>query len=135
MRFLFIVQGEGRGHMTQAISLADMLRSEGHEVAHVMVGKSIRREIPQFFFQKIKAEVSTFESPNFVMDSSNRKIHIGKTIIYNAFKLRTFLKSLRFINRHVKQSKPDVIVNFYDLLAGLYAACYRPRASYIVIGY
>ena len=26
MRFLFIVQGEGRGHLTQALTLEDMLR-------------------------------------------------------------------------------------------------------------
>ena len=28
MKFLFIVQGEGRGHLTQAITLEDMLQSE-----------------------------------------------------------------------------------------------------------
>ena len=32
MRFLFIVQGEGRGHLTQALTLEDMLRRNGHEV-------------------------------------------------------------------------------------------------------
>jgi uncharacterized protein (TIGR00661 family) len=135
MKFLFLVQGEGRGHMTQAISLADMLKSEGHEVVHVLVGKSKRREIPQFFYQKIRTEVSTFESPNFVMDKANRKISIGKTIVFNTFKLFTFLKSLSFIHKIVKQSKPDVIINFYDLLGGLYSICYRPKAEFIVIGH
>jgi uncharacterized protein (TIGR00661 family) len=135
MKFVFIVQGEGRGHMTQAISLADMLRSEGHEVLHVLVGKSKRREIPQFFFQKINSEVTPFESPNFVMDSSNKKIHIGKTMLFNVFKLRTFIKSMGIIQTKVKESKPDVIVNFYDLLGGLYSLCYRPKSNYIVIGH
>jgi hypothetical protein len=31
-KFLFIIQGEGRGHLTQAISLAQLLRDNGHEV-------------------------------------------------------------------------------------------------------
>ena len=31
MKVLFIVQGEGRGHLTQAISMEDMLRRNGHE--------------------------------------------------------------------------------------------------------
>ena len=44
LRFLFIVQGEGRGHLTQALSLADMLRRHGHEVVEVLVGKSHGRE-------------------------------------------------------------------------------------------
>ena len=32
MKFLFIVQGEGRGHLTQAITLEEMLLRNGHEV-------------------------------------------------------------------------------------------------------
>lgn len=39
MKYLFIVQGEGRGHLTQAISLSQMLRRHGHEVVEVLVGK------------------------------------------------------------------------------------------------
>ena len=39
MKFLFIVQGEGRGHLTQAITLEDMLQRNGHEVVEVLVVK------------------------------------------------------------------------------------------------
>ena len=35
MKFLFIVQGEGRGHLTQAITLEEILRRNGHEVVAV----------------------------------------------------------------------------------------------------
>ena len=31
MKVLFIVQGEGRGHLTQAITLEEILRRNGHE--------------------------------------------------------------------------------------------------------
>ena len=31
MKFLFIVQGEGRGHLTQAITLEEILLRNGHE--------------------------------------------------------------------------------------------------------
>ena len=43
MKFLFIVQGEGRGHFTQAITLEEMLLRNGHEVVEVLVGKSSTR--------------------------------------------------------------------------------------------
>ena len=46
---MFIVQGEGRGHLTQAISLAAMLQRHGHEVAETLVGKSQAREVPDFW--------------------------------------------------------------------------------------
>ena len=45
MKYLFIVQGEGRGHLTQAISLSQMLRRQGHEVVEVLVGTRSYRQI------------------------------------------------------------------------------------------
>ena len=49
MKVLFIVQGEGRGHLTQAITLEEILRRNGHEVVEVLVGKSNTRRLPGFF--------------------------------------------------------------------------------------
>ena len=40
MRYLFIIQGEGRGHLTQAMTLERLLTSHGHEVVKMLVGKS-----------------------------------------------------------------------------------------------
>ena len=48
MKFLFIVQGEGRGHLTQAITLEEILLRNGHEVVEVLVGKSSSRRLPDF---------------------------------------------------------------------------------------
>ena len=38
MKILFIIQGEGRGHLTQALSLRQKLMAEGHEIVGVLVG-------------------------------------------------------------------------------------------------
>jgi uncharacterized protein (TIGR00661 family) len=135
MKYLFIVQGEGRGHMTQAIALSAMLREAGHEVVQVLVGKSSRREVPSFFYDKIQAPVGLFESPNFVMDAKGVKIQISKTIFVNTAKVGTFIRSLKYINKTVKETQPDVIVNFYELLCGLYSLIYRPKQQIIAIGH
>ena len=63
MKILFIVQGEGRGHLTQAISMERLLRSNGHEVVEVLVGKSESRRLPGFFIRNIQAPVKQFISP------------------------------------------------------------------------
>ena len=42
MKFLFIVQGEGRGHLTQAITLEEILRRNGHEVVVKVVRAACR---------------------------------------------------------------------------------------------
>lgn len=135
MRFLFLVQGEGRGHMTQALSFAEMLAANGHELVAVGIGKSKRRQIPDFFLQGINCPIERFESPNFVCDKEQKKILIAKTIIYNLKKSRTYWKSIQTIQKLIDQHKPDVILNFYELLGGLHHLIFWPRQRYWVIGH
>jgi uncharacterized protein (TIGR00661 family) len=135
MKFLFIVQGEGRGHMTQAISMFEMLESKGHDVCAVCIGKSERREIPKFVKASISTKIQLFESPNFITDKNNKGIKLSRTIIYNLSNFFRFSKSLQKIHELVQEHKPDVILNFYDILGGLYNAIYRPQAQFWVIGH
>lgn len=135
MKFLFIVQGEGRGHMTQAIAFSKLLEKQGHELISVIIGKSKRRAIPEFFSREIAAPIHLVESPNFACDKNEKKILIGKTIRKNLAKSATFWRSLKQIDKIVKEEKPDIILNFYDMLGGLYNALFRPNTTYWVIGH
>lgn len=65
MKFLFIVQGEGRGHFTQAITLEDMLLRNGHQVVEVLVGKSSSRTLPGFFNRSIHKTGKAFHQSEF----------------------------------------------------------------------
>ena len=55
MKILFIIQGEGRGHLTQALSLRQKLMAEGHEIVGVLVGKSpaIRLRV-RIFYRRLR---------------------------------------------------------------------------------
>ena len=77
MKVLFIVQGEGRGHLTQAITLEEILRRNGHEVVEVLVGKSNTRRLPGFFNRSIQAPVKRFLSPNFLPTPANKRVVDG----------------------------------------------------------
>ncbi len=134
MKYLFIVQGEGRGHMTQAISLRNRLIKYGHEVPAVIIGSSINREIPSFFYKKIDTDVVEVDSPNFVLDKK-KKINIFKTIIYNIYYIRRFFKSLKKMNHTINYFQPDVIINFYDLMGGFYYLTRNPKIPYYCIGH
>lgn len=135
MKFLFIIQGEGRGHLTQAISFAQLLEANGHQLLAVIVGKSKRREIPAFFEREIKAPISLVNSPNFECDASQKKINLTKTIWQNSLKIGSYQKSLNRIHQIVSETQPDIILNFYDLLGGLYHFFFRPKAEFWVIGH
>lgn len=135
MKFLFVVQGEGRGHMTQAISLSQILKNRGFELCCVCVGKSNRRAIPDFFKQKIDAPIILFESPNFVTDKRKKGIKLGKTVFHNLMKYNKFRKSLKQIHRAVSETQPDIILNFYDILGGIYNLLYKPPCQFWTIGH
>jgi uncharacterized protein (TIGR00661 family) len=135
MKFLFIVQGEGRGHMTQAIAFSILLTQQGHDLVGVVLGKSKRRSVPEFFIAQINAPILLVNSPNFEADRDEKKILLGKTIRVNAKKIGVFRKSLIQIHQLVQETAPDIILNFYDLLGGLYNGLFRPKADYWVIGH
>ena len=135
MKFVFLVQGEGRGHMTQAMALSRILSSNGHEVVHTFIGKSIRRLIPRYFYEQIESKVEEIESPNFVLDKENKSLNLGKSVAHNARYLNTYKKSLDKIHRKVREAAPDALINFYDFLGGFYFRFYKPsKTKHVCIG-
>ncbi len=134
-KYILAVQGEGRGHMTQAMTIYDMLIEQGHTVCAVLLGSSGARDIPKFFFEKINAPIIQLQSPNFVTDKKNKSINVTKSVIHNFKKLKTFRKSLKTIDALVKEHEPDVVINFFDLLIGLYYRFYKPKAKMICVAH
>ena len=116
MKYLFIIQGEGRGHLTQAMTMERLLLEAGHKVVGMLVGKSPARVLPQFFKDGVKAPVEQFESVNFVASSDNRKPDYAKTGLYNFLNISAYLPSVWHLVKRMKSLRPDVIVNFYDVL-------------------
>ncbi len=135
MKFLFIVQGEGRGHMTQAIALYNILLKNKHEVCCTLIGKSNQREIPEFFLKNIKSPVIEFNSPNLLKDRQNKRIKIFYSFLYNFLQSGSFFKSIVKINEIVKNTNPDAIINFNDLIGGLYSFFYKSKVPFYCVGH
>lgn len=135
MRFIFVVQGEGRGHLTQALTLEEMLLEEGHEVVEALVGKSKCRTLPAFFTRQLKATVRRFESPNFLPTPANRRNKIARSVMYNLVRTPVYLRSVLFIRERVKATKADVVINFYELLTGMAYLFFRPQVRQVCIGH
>ena len=135
MKFLFIVQGEGRGHFTQAITLEEILRRNGHEVVEILVGKSSSRRLPGYFNRSVGAPVKRFISPNFLPTAQNKRAHIGRSVLYNLLCSPVYLKSMFYIRERIEKSGADVVVNFYELLTGLTYSFLHPSVPYVCIGH
>lgn len=121
--------------MTQAISLFHILKGNGHDVSHVIVGKSKRRELPQFFIDRIDSPIVQLESPNFVTDKNDRSVNVFRTLTSNLGKYKTFLQSINQIDEIVQKEQPDAIINFYDFLGGLYFMFKKPKVRHIVLAH
>ncbi len=135
MKILFIVQGEGRGHLTQALTMRNILRSNGHEVVEVLVGKSNARRLPKFFQEKIGVPVRQFESPNFLPTPANKRNNIPRSVAYNVFRLPYFAKSVFFIHQRIIETGADLVINFYELLTGFTYLFFRPNIPQVSIGH
>lgn len=135
MRLIFIVQGEGRGHLTQALALERLLRHRGHEVVRVLAGRSRRRELPDFFTKNLRAPLVRFDSPNFRPGQGNRRIRLAASVAYNLWRLPRYARSAARIRREIRESEADLAVNFYEPMAGLAYHLFPPATPMVCIGH
>lgn len=133
MKFLFVVQGEGRGHFTQALSMKQLLERNGHTVIAVAVGRSSARRVPRFFTDRIGAPVATFASPNFL--PSGRRARLLPSIIFNLLRLPEYASSVLWLRRTIDTCGADAVINFYELLTGLTYRPLQPRVPYVCVGH
>jgi uncharacterized protein (TIGR00661 family) len=129
----FVVQGEGRGHMTQALALAGFLRAAGHEVVRVLVGESPFRSVPDYFRTAIAAPLETFAAPTQVPDRAARGVSVGRTAADALLRLPRFVEAGWRIHRATE--RVDVVVNFLDLVGGLSRLVFRTEAPAVAIAH
>ena len=132
---MFVIQGEGRGHLTQAIALQEILLHRGYEICCVVVGTSGHRKLPPFFTAKFKAPLVSLASPGFAMDKNRVGIRPGMTVWTNLRRLPGFLRSIRVLRKLVAFHQPAMVINFYEPLMGLYQWWYGNRLPVISIAH
>lgn len=135
MKYIFFVQSEGRGHMTQALSLAEELRDQGHEIISVIMNQNPIRKTPDFFIEGISAPIHYIKSPYFLVNKDGAGIDFRKSIVFNLLRLRAYIISLKNIHKLYKQYQPDVIVNFFEPLCGIYNLFFKNKIPCFSVGH
>lgn len=135
MRTLFIVQGEGRGHLTQAIALAQILQAGGHEVLGAWVDVAPERPLPSFFTEAFPAPITPIAGPLLVYNPETNALDWLTTVRGIVQHWRLFRQSMRQLRDSIEQHRPDVVVNFFELLGGLTYGFYKPSAPMVCIGH
>ncbi|CCH03523.1 hypothetical protein FAES_pFAES01029 (plasmid) [Fibrella aestuarina BUZ 2] len=135
MRLLFIVQGEGRGHLTQAVSLAQLLQKAGHDVIGAWVNVAKERPVPAFFVEQFTAPITALPGPALVYDPQTNALDLKTTIWGIVKQLPTFRQSVRQLKEAIQTHKPDIVVNFFELLGGLTYGLHRLSTPMVCVGH
>ena len=135
MRCVFAVQGEGRGHMTQALALRSMLRQAGVTVCVVLVGQSRYRSVPAFFKEQIDAPLLTIDSPGFVTDDDQQAVRLGATIARTLPQWTNFARTVDTLDQLFNTLKPDLLINFYEPVVSRYYQHRRPDFPMVCVGH
>jgi hypothetical protein len=69
---MFSILGEGRGHMTQAMAVKEMVEKAGHEVICVALGLGANRTVPPYFATAMKVSIMTIPTLDFAYNSNSR---------------------------------------------------------------
>ncbi len=133
LRVVFVVQGEGRGHMTQALTLASHLRDAGHEVIHTLVGRSPWRSVPTYFREGIDTRVTEFDAPAQAPGPDGRAVSPTRTLGDVVRRLPRFGRAVDTIGRASRAA--DVVVNFLDLMAGISHALHPRRVPILAVAH
>jgi uncharacterized protein (TIGR00661 family) len=134
MKLMFSVLGEGRGHMTQAIAVKEMVEKAGHQVAHVLLGTGPHREIPSYFASAIKAPITKIATPDFAAKNA-QKVSLPATMASMVRQIPAYRRGVCALKNTVREVQPDVIVNFFEPLTGFYALTHRHRPPVVAVAH
>jgi uncharacterized protein (TIGR00661 family) len=134
MKMMFCVLGEGRGHMTQAMAVKEMAETAGHQVVAVTLGVSRQRPMPAWFESAMKRPVVQLPTLEFKY-KNNRSVSNTATLLGVLGKLPKYFRILRQLDAVVRQAQPDVIVNFFEPMAALYALTRRKHPPIVAVGH
>ncbi|HEV8196024.1 MAG TPA: glycosyltransferase family protein [Gemmatimonadales bacterium] len=118
MRVLFTIQGEGRGHMTQALAVQQILSRSGHELVGVVIGRHGDQALPAYVTQAFPVPVTAPASPGFAT-WNGRGVNMTLTAWRALAGLAVWRTSLQALRDLVQETRPDLIINFFEPLTGM----------------
>jgi len=134
MKIMLSILGEGRGHMTQAMAVKEIVEKSGHQVVHAVLGMGSHRQVPPFFASAMKMPITRIPTLDYSL-RNNRKVSLPATLGGIARKLPAYWRGVRELKSIVRETRPDVIINFFEPLTGIYALTCRHRPPVVAVAH
>jgi uncharacterized protein (TIGR00661 family) len=132
---VFIVQGEGKGHMSQALALKEYLADAGHSIEAVFIGCNYPGPIPEYFKEAFQKNLACFHSPFFLRTPNKKGIYVGRTILFNLARSLIYMSEVNRLRKAITNLDPDVVFNFYDVIGALALRKVDPGIRRVGIGH
>ena len=132
MRIMLSVLGEGRGHMTQALAVKEIVERAGHQVTGVALGLSENRKVPEYFADAMGLPIAQVRTLEFRF-KNDRQVDLPGTLVGVMRSLPSYRRGVGVLKNLVRECRPDVIVNFFEALTGLAALTCRNRPPVVAL--
>lgn len=119
MKVAIIIQGEGKGHFSQAMEAIQLLQAQGDEITGCYLGRSLFREMPAYFREASPLPLKTFLSPNFLRTPDRKGIHIFFSLLLNMLLTPVYLFEVVRLGIMLRRDGSDHVLNFYDPVGAL----------------
>lgn len=120
--------------MTQALAVKEMAEKAGHQVVKVVLGVGPHREAAAYFASAIKMPITQIATPDFA-SKNNRQVNLLASLASIARQCPAYWRSLRTLKAAVRESQPDVIINFFEAVTGVYALTCRNRPPVVAVAH
>jgi uncharacterized protein (TIGR00661 family) len=134
MKIMLSMLGEGRGHMTQALAVKEIVEKAGHKVICAAMGAGTNRTVPEYFASAMGMPVMKIQTLEFSY-RDNRKVDVLRTFAGVLRKAPGYWRGVRALRAMVREHQPDVIINFFEAITGLYALTSRKRPPVIAVAH
>lgn len=131
---MLAVQGEGRGHMTQALTLYQLLTAHGFDICCVVVGGNPERHQADFIKKSVSVPVVQVYSPYFIR-RGDRGISLSATLFNVCYSFPRLVRSLRILHKLIKFHRPEMIIQCYEPLVALYRMTHSFSGQVFSVGH
>ena len=130
-----IIQGEGKGHFSQALTCFSILEKNGFQVKRIYLGRSLFKPLPAYFESSLPAPVRSFLSPNFIRTPDRKGIRILLSLVLNMLAGPIYLIEACRIGIMMRRDRSDAVINFYDPVGALAGRWWKRGANRIVVSH
>jgi len=134
-RVSIIIQGEGKGHFSQAAELARLLKKNKVELAKVYLGSSVFRRTPAYLRNFDDAELRVFLSPNFLRTPDRKGIRIIFSMLLNVLLSPVYFFEICRIGIMIRRDRNSIMYNFYDPVGALAMKWWNRGTSGVVLSH